>query len=200
MEQGCSFKGSLFFLLLSLLFLCAREAWPLFSLSTLLFLLRGKMKTVLWSKLLGPGKMFVTLSPLHCIASYGAGSWRMTQSQVHIPSSTSWFWSFLLSIQLFGVHPNCITWVYFTCLKMFTLVYTGPKPSLLLPYHRASPFLEMGFQLGGADKYTPFLDTAVSLPLLLRMSACCTSPDLLLSQCPLPSVFTFFAFAVLTNP
>lgn len=150
------------------------------------------MKTALWSKLLGPGKMFVTLSPLHCIASYGAGSWRMTQSQVHIPSSTSWFWSFLFSIQLFGVHPNCITWVYFTCLKMFTLVYTGPKPSLLLPYHRASPFLEMGFQLGGADKYTPFLDTAVSLPLLLRMSACCTSPDLLLSQCPLPSVFTFY--------
>lgn len=94
-------------------------------------------------------------------------------------------------IQLFGVHPNCITWVYFTCLKMFLLVYIGPKPSLLLPYHRGSPFLKMGFQLGGADKYTPFLDTAFSLPLLLRMSACCTSPDLLLSQCPLPSVFTF---------
>lgn len=121
------------------------------------------MKTALWSKLLGPRKMFVPLSPLHCIASYGAGSWR-TRARLIFPVQPH---GFDLSCFLYSVvwgPPQLYHLGLFYMLENVPACVYRTKAQLASSLSQGKFFSENGFSAGWGRQVYTFLRYSVQPP------------------------------------
>lgn len=155
MEQGCCFKGSLWFGILTEESILSPPLSPV-------FVCKGSLAFIStpppWSNFVRLWETFVILLST-ALLSLGQGE----NFLLELKKCSRVRFVFLILIFLafpylfIRVYPNCITWIYLTCLKTFSLLHIGPKPSLLpcaSSLSQGSPFLEMNFQLGGTQVYT----------------------------------------------